>query len=44
MTQKERIELQLQGIADELRTADNWTRVERLADYIEDIITELEEL
>ena len=44
MTQKERIEHQLQGIADELHIADNWARVERLADYIEDIITELEEL
>lgn len=44
MTPKESIMQNLQAIADELRTAQSWARVERLADWLEDITNELEEL
>lgn len=44
MTRKERITQQIYDIADELRNTDNWARVERLADCLEDITNEIEEL
>ena len=44
MTRKESILLELRDIADELQTVSNWNRVEHLADYLHDIIDELEEL
>ena len=44
MTPKEKILLQLQDVADELRDTNNWSHIERLSDYIEDIKDELENL
>lgn len=44
MTRKERITQQIYDIADELRNTDSWARIERLADWLEDITNEIEEL
>lgn len=44
MTKKERITQQIYSIADELRNTDSWARVERLADCLEDITNDIEEL
>ena len=44
MTKKERITQEIYAIADELRATNEWARVERLADYLEDITNLIEEL
>ena len=44
MTKKERITQQIYDIADDLRITNSWARVERLADCLEDITNEIEEL
>lgn len=44
MTRKEKIMSELREIADELQDTTNWNRVEFLADYLQDIIDEIEEL
>ena len=44
MTTKEKIMLDIRDIADELRSTTSWARIERLADWLDDINDELEEL
>ena len=44
MTSKERIMLKLQSIIDNLKEANHWSEVDRLADDLQDLKDEIEEL
>ena len=44
MNEKERILVEIQGIIDDLKEANHWHEVDRLADHLQTIKDDLEEL
>ena len=43
-TEQERLMAELQGIIDDLKEATNWVTIDRLADHLETVKDDLEEV